>query len=210
MNLQSPLKLAVLATALLAPLAQAELIEADGFVTGDNLAVFDTVNGYTWLDLTVTDGLSINQVEAELDSTYAGWRLPTVAEVGALMESAFPTLDDVPTGSYDGMARTELQQFLDVFGTTHGSDFSYGTSRSGDGIETSGVWVSSSRTLYRIDTAGDGDTVSAARGVFLIKEGAPVLPPAADVSIPAGIGALGLGLLGLAGLRRRRTDDVAH
>ena len=73
----------LLASALVAGSAHADLVEYDWQNEGDGLVSYDTETGAVWLDLTVTQNMSINQMKDALvnDSTFSGWRLPTVAEM---------------------------------------------------------------------------------------------------------------------------------
>ena len=54
---------------------------------GPNTITRDTVTGLDWLDLTVTRGLSYEQVTAQMGpgGTYEGWRYATVAELDQLI-----------------------------------------------------------------------------------------------------------------------------
>lgn len=58
----------------------------DAFQQNDNLALRDKDTGLVWLDFGVNNGESINSVVSNLNSLYAGWRLPTEAEVINLWE----------------------------------------------------------------------------------------------------------------------------
>ena len=76
-------------------------IDADGFVAGDKKAIYETSTGLTWLDFGVTNNKSYNQVLAELDSTYLGWRLPTESEVKNLWNSTIDTETKPPSSDYN-------------------------------------------------------------------------------------------------------------
>ncbi len=67
------------------------IVEADAFTAGDNKAVLETATGLTWLDYGVNSDKSYNTVVSELNTVYAGWRLPTQAEVVNLWTSLFGT-----------------------------------------------------------------------------------------------------------------------
>ena len=66
----------------------AELVERDWNTEGDGLITLDTVSK-KWLDLTVTDEMSINSVSELLSTTYAGWDLATQSDIDELMEGYF-------------------------------------------------------------------------------------------------------------------------
>lgn len=61
-------------------------VDSDAFVIGDSMAVRDIDTDLVWLDFGVNHGQSFNNVMAELDTTYADWRLPTEQEVTELWD----------------------------------------------------------------------------------------------------------------------------
>lgn len=71
--------------------ANAALVSTDWKTAGDGKATLDTQTGIEWLDLSVTDGLTIGQVKSLLPTTYAGWRLPTPEEVFTMLSNATGT-----------------------------------------------------------------------------------------------------------------------
>lgn len=68
---------AVMCLGAYAHVAEASFIKTDWQVAGDRKAVLDSTTGIEWLNLTQTNGLSVNQVISQLDTTFKGWRLPT-------------------------------------------------------------------------------------------------------------------------------------
>lgn len=77
-------------TILLSSAASALPIQqADAFVAGDNKAALETSTGLVWLDFGITNNQTVTSVLEQLDSTYAGWRLPTQTEVINLWSSLF-------------------------------------------------------------------------------------------------------------------------
>ncbi len=78
--------LTVLAAGILvAPAAQAELLEVDLNTPGDALVTRDTDTGLDWLDLTESTNLSFDQVEGDVGGFISdGWRHATAAEVCGL------------------------------------------------------------------------------------------------------------------------------
>jgi hypothetical protein len=67
---------------LIASTAQAiPFTNADAFIDGDGQAICEIDTGLFWLDFGITNNKSFNDIQAELDTTYAGWRLPTEQEV---------------------------------------------------------------------------------------------------------------------------------
>jgi hypothetical protein len=87
-----------LATLLVSGISNASLVELDWKQNGDGLATYDSRTNQSWLDLSETSGKSVNDVESLIGGLYAGWRLPTRAEVAGLLESALPIAHQVPVG----------------------------------------------------------------------------------------------------------------
>jgi hypothetical protein len=85
------LKTTLIATVLLLSTAstQAAFVETDWNTTGDARATLHEETGLEWLDLSETNNMSINEVQALLDTTYSGWRLPTRSEVSIMMNDIF-------------------------------------------------------------------------------------------------------------------------
>lgn len=79
--------------ALFSGVANAGFIETDWKTQGDRLAILEQETGLEWLDLTQTKNKTFNQVMSELDTTYAGWRLPTVDELRRLMSNYFSSVN---------------------------------------------------------------------------------------------------------------------
>jgi hypothetical protein len=68
--------------------AKADLIQADAFAINDGLAVYDTVTGLTWLDLSVTRGMGYNDAK----QSFGGWTTANSSSVQDLLNEAFPDL----------------------------------------------------------------------------------------------------------------------
>ncbi len=122
-----------LATLLLSASTQAlPIVQADAFSAGDNKAALETSTGLVWMDFGVNSHRTFSDVVSSLDTDYAGWRLPTIAEVDHLWTSLFGHLAGwhrwspdfgmftlrennefgVPVSVYDDY----LNSILDVFG----------------------------------------------------------------------------------------------
>lgn len=100
--------------------ANAELISTDLSTFDDGLATLDTETGIEWLDLTQTDGMSITQVESLLDSTFAGWRLPTSAEATEMMNNHFLSIGQLGSTNITGTESADLfNEFQGFFGLTN-------------------------------------------------------------------------------------------
>lgn len=234
------LKNTLLATALLLSVttAQAALVETDWNNAGDGLATLDTDTGIEWLDLTQTLGLTINQTEGLLSSTFDGWRLPTRAEVTQMMVIALPSQAAwveasllQPNGSYqsltDPTVGSEVNNFIAFFGATYdwaSATGSVGMVKNDPGqafsVIHSGVQDRHSDGAKRLwsndDLVNDYDWYASSFGVYLVSDGGTTLSsqldpslnsnnanaPTTDVSSPALLGLIGLGLLGFASRRR--------
>lgn len=90
------LKVAAFLSAMLVPFtSQAGFIELDWKTEGDSLGFVQESTGIEWLSLTVTSGMSINEVlsETEEGGLYEGWRIASSSDVNTLMDEVFPTYD---------------------------------------------------------------------------------------------------------------------
>jgi hypothetical protein len=168
----------------------AGLINADYLITGDNLAVYDDESGLTWLDLSVTGNISIEQ-GAGYDSNF---RLATNSEVETLYLHAWPNLTDHTTNTR--LPRSELfTGWRDLFGAT-GDYNSYGLYKDEDDItRILGVsWYGSGYTLSPEDTV-DVDNLSyrLAAGVFLVQ-----------VPVPSTLAIFAFGMIALASRRFKK------
>lgn len=219
----------LLLSALVTASAQAEFVELDWQSAGDRLITHDTQSTLEWLDLSQTSNQSVAAVQAQLTTTFAGWRLPSRAEVNALFSHMFPDVAFDPVGfsTWPGneALMAQMAQFQQTFGITYGFSLSGGyqvnyshglyqndsqATLGGDPVLLSGVFlidgVAESSQIYDDQGGYDLNTQNAAYGVYLVRD-ATALPeepvePVIPVSAPLGFALLGLGLLGLAGWRR--------
>jgi hypothetical protein len=179
---------------------QAELVSTDWKNTGDGLATLDTATGIEWLDLTQTDGMSINQAEGltVVGSTFDGWRLPTRAEVTQMMVNAFPSQASLLQSSEGGWDKTsfttdnEADRFRMLFGETditHASgDVSYGRYKNNSGqAYISGVRDTRSDDNVFITSnfsvASDYNITDHRHGVYLVSDGGTTLDSQLDPTI---------------------------
>lgn len=194
--------LTLVAAALGAASAHAELIEQDLDNPGDGFVTLDSDTGKQWLDLTLTTNMSIGQVSALLDSQYAGWRLPAADEVRTLMRHAFPSYTFAATGktALHGVAEADVAAFGSYFGFTNGlqSTGIYLNDPAAPDGETALLLSTTTNHLSvynHLNLSDDVDYIhnSGTYGVWLVR----------DVPGPLGLGVLGLALAGVAGRRRR-------
>ncbi|MFQ3190897.1 MAG: hypothetical protein ACI936_002033, partial [Paraglaciecola sp.] len=223
---------AVSAIALASMSASAQLIPTDWKNTGDKLATLDESTGIEWLDLTQTDGMSIDTAEGLLSSRFEGWRLPTRSEVTQLMVNAFPSQASFVQGSGSkGFTNTttdnEADNFRLLFGTTAsdsnndstrglfknvpGGDYSVLMSGAYDRRDDNYVALNSNRNI-----TNDTSWSTSSYGVYLVSDGGTTQSSLNDpslnannanapssVPLPATAALLGLGLLGF-GARRKK------
>jgi hypothetical protein len=208
--------LLIAAGTLFSSVAHAELISTDWKVEGDGYSTLDTISGKEWLDLSLTSGMTYNQVASQLGEggEFEGWRLPTEDEVLTLLDNSILDKNLIDYGDYSRNASTVYSgEFAAAFGNF------IGINAEGDNnkVGFSGVY---SNLLYTYESRGEysKDTVvaylSLVAGVYLVSDGGMTLGSTTDpvisnyqgatnVNAPLAFGAIGLMLAG-AGLRGRK------
>lgn len=96
--------------------AQAAFVYTDWKAVGDKGAVLDTDSGIEWLRLNHVNKKSMAQVLSQLDTIYAGWRLPTNAEVSTMMSRMYNGIQ-MNINSYEGRTggyRTGANNFINL------------------------------------------------------------------------------------------------
>lgn len=171
--------------------------------TGDGLTVTDTINGNVWLDLSQTAGLTIQGFNDLANSTYAGWRLASSAEVLDMFQRLFPGLGLTATYTYiNPVSSTDYNTFTGLFGITQSGSTTYsmGLFMHDNMVTRSGFHSSTyARLTNFMGVSSDLTAGGPQDGVYLIQDNAG--SPVADVSL-AGAGLISL--LGFAGLARRK------
>lgn len=197
----------LLVIALMAGSAHAELVEYDWQAEDDGLVSYDTETGKVWLDLTVTQNMSINQMKDALvnDSTFSGWRLPTVAEMEELGSSLFAVIASTNGMVIAGGNTTDELAAHSIMGQNIG-DFTYGIYDNGG---ASMLFGSNARddVWFEYAWANNHDFSRAYEGVYLIADSTDVSVDEQKMnvtaaSVPAPIGLLGLFGAGLLVFRR--------
>jgi len=198
--------------------ANAEIVFSDLTSNGDNQAVLDTETGKEWLNLSNTDSVSFGSVLASIDTTYAGWRLPSKAEMITYFEHIVPSAN--PLVSNNQVSNEDRDRWNTFMGST-GNDFSLGWYLSAPGalhfvgIHQGNKFYSTGYVHnYYNSHVNSGDSNI---GVFLVSDGGltlsslnnpsinannPDSPFVQDVSAPISLGALSVVMFGL-GLRRK-------
>ena len=200
---------ALIAVSLFSATANAELVERDWNNEGDGLITLDTVSGKKWLDLTVTDGMSINSVSELLSTTYAGWDLATQSDIDELMEGYFERSLNPKTTGPAGQTNTTLREgWKSLFGTTGDSGKSYGLFVDDENkVSMAGVRNLSNYLYLGYRRSTDFDFSVASDGVFLVSTDHVTLTEKNNIqNADVPLYALGAPLLifGAMGLKRRR------
>ncbi|MFQ3188928.1 MAG: hypothetical protein ACI936_000048 [Paraglaciecola sp.] len=192
---------AVSTLALASMSASAQLIPTDWKNTGDKLATLDESTGIEWLDLTQTDGMSIDTAESLLSSRFEGWRLPTRSEVTQLMVNAFPSKASYMqgAGAWNWTNRTtdnEVDNFRLLFGTTHANttyDHTFGVFKNDPGGDYSVLYSGAydrasddSIKLYsNVNLATNTSYSTSTYGVYLVSDGGTTQSSLNDPSLNA-------------------------
>lgn len=192
---------------------QAELLSTNWLTEGDSKATLDTSSGLEWLDLTETDGLSINSVSNMLSTNYVGWRLPTATEVTELISNHFSN----SANSFSTIDELTLD-WANHFGYTSTIGQSYGVYSENGGIYMAGAYARTPSTgftkylrSYNIATSVASD------GVFLVSDGGVTISsiqnpelnnasaaPINQVPTPASLGLLALAMTGIVSRRKNK------
>jgi hypothetical protein len=167
-------------------------------------------------------------------STFDGWRLPSRAEVTQMMVNAFPSIASKVQGSgkfsvTNSTTLSESNEFQNVFGKKYASpyqwSFGFFKNDSGEGSSVLRSGAVNIRTSGSSPIQSNASTLesyadnSAYHGVYLVSDGGTTqssqLDPsinsnnvnyvAANVSAPALLSLMGLGLFGFAARRRSST-----
>lgn len=169
--------------------AQAAFIHTDWKSAGDKQATLDSDTGIEWLKLNNTNYKSMNEVKLLLSTTYAGWRLPTAAEVTQM----FSRLLGEPYGSADGTLSTKVVSTisgskkataLEFLGQTSPS-YAYGWFEKAPGASNTvaggGVWGNDFYSYWTYSTA----PARSSTGVFLVSDGGVTLSSIQNPSLNA-------------------------
>tara|TARA_Y100001956_G_scaffold23660_1_gene23399 strand:- start:2022 stop:2663 length:642 start_codon:yes stop_codon:yes gene_type:complete len=205
----------VVAGALFAGSANAELMEFDLESEGDGLVTLDTNSGLMWLDLTVTGGKSISQVKGMLaNGELEGWRLPTAQDVYDLALSTFSALDDTSgTYLYLPTAAEDVEQFS-LMGQNSGA-YTYGQYEiDGEGTYLLGAFPNKVTINYQLDryyNTQNNDSQDVNRiydGVFLVSTNYDMAISGSEIKnisdVPAPLAFASLALMGMLTGRRKQ------
>lgn len=218
------IKKTLLAASLLmmAGASQAELVHTD-FIEGDGMATVDNDTGITWLKFQMTKTYSLATAEAATAEGGAleGWRLATADEVKGLWANVVGETSEtstaspivyIPTEKF-GVELAELENFQEYLGGGYwgSTGYLYGSGYFWQDKDNSVMgkagFIAQGSAWGRIydpqfDYSYTSDVYS---GIYMVKdeEFGNLNGNAADVPI-SGVAMASLGLLGLAGMRRRK------
>lgn len=211
----------VLASMLCTSQAYAAFEKQDYLLEGDNQTLYDSTTNLWWLDLGVTDGMSVAQVTMQTGAggQFEGWRVASAAEVESLIRSIMPSLTfNQGQTAFDGVQyRPQALEWISLLGGVGDANMSnaYGFYRSEGGtLLMTGARTFGSTNAYIFDDYSmNGYTFMHAApgyGVFLVSGTAPIVgapevsePSPSDVPAPF-LGGLAMFGLALMGIRRKR------
>jgi len=224
MNLFKSLLGVACATMLTFGQAHAEFVHQDYASSGDNLVTYQTETNLQWLSLTVTSGMTIEEVLAQTvaGGRFDGWRLATDREVESLLSAMYPSksfTDDVVNQRHTTTAtRTEADMWINWFGGVAPDLPGWPSTIDPTGWPLLGKYLreGTEQLLYTGVSKGgpslivfddyDGSkmpyyTPLAFSGVFMVKkEDAGMV----EVDAPLAAGVLGFASVLFAGFRRRK------
>ncbi len=190
--------------------ASAALIDADWMSSNDNLITTDTVSKLSWLDITVTAGLSRDEVLTQMETggSFYGFRYATSTEVidlwGQYGITLFQDIQTVTSGFLDPKIITASQQLGNLYGQAVSSS-DYGTigfiAIDPDSPSTTTGWTGAYRQNGNSYYEGPTNTslLSVGSKPWL---GSYVVT---TVPVPAAFWLFASGLLGLIGIARKKS-----
>jgi hypothetical protein len=207
--------------------AQAALVESDWKNAGDEQVVLDTDTGIEWLKLNNTTNMSYNDVLASTSnaSTLDGWRLPNPDEIDTLMTNMV-LLTDVARDTQFSNKQYAVNIWSGHMGLTYsdrGDQYSLGLSKNENGeLATTGSVSNNLRLIQNqlvAPSTWSDELAPTGYGWLLVSDGGVTLSsqldpsinannannanaPTANVSAPALLGLMSLGLFGFAARRR--------
>jgi hypothetical protein len=190
--------------------ANAVLVSQDWQNANDKLITFDTETNLEWLDLTLTNGFSVNA--ALSDSRFNDFRVATFSEVNFLF-----TNFGINLCQYCSNDPNLVAQIIDLIGTT----FYFPFSQIGENKGFAGLYLEGSSyddvfvrapsqvqyTLAVMDDANlDANFSGWPNGVFLVRDAVAVPVPSVPVPEIPSMWLLCVGLVSLIGILRKTNN----
>lgn len=219
------LKKTLLAATLLAATgaAQAELVHGD-FYSGDQMVTVDTETSLAWMKFDLTHPYSINSIEALLaqGKEFEGWSVANYSQVSNLWDGFFD-IATKPTNGYGvnfigpeyGVEIAEFRKFIEFMGGLDNNDTGFKSAmgtfwqdQSGGVMGLAGLFADEyGYGNYLSPEVEHSGEVPTSAGVYLVKDSSLLSLKGNhalnDVPV-SGVAFASLGLLGLAGMRRRK------
>jgi hypothetical protein len=185
---------------------QAALIEQDWSAINDAAITYDSTTGLEWLDVTVTAGLSYNDVAAELGvgGAYEGFSFASSQQVAGLFSAV--GLGEIPNVPEFLGGGEQIQTLLGYWGVTWylgtGERTEFLTSNTtgllaGEHFTGRVFWLEVGDTGVTAEyLARDDDYSNFTIGSALVRAASPV-------PVPAAVWLFGSGLMGLIGFSRK-------
>ena len=186
-------------------LANAELMNLNYIGGNDQQITLDTGTGIEWLKLTVTKGMSINDVQSKLGAgeQFEGWQIPTYSQVMTFVENGLPNAAYIEGGSVSltdsNSSMSVINEVSDFAGYIGKTDYyspqsvfkAYGYHLSEDGESAKYTridnYTSSTYSYKKVMRVGYGSATknrsSTQYGVYLISYGGASLASINNPSI---------------------------
>jgi len=193
------------AALVLSTSANAALIALDDSIHGIDSLTFDDVSGLTWLDVSITAGMTYNQVFGELGSggQFEGYRYATGAEVEQLLTSSGVNVDSMWTVENFAPINDLVQNYLGHTGDSFTSDASAVFSEAGENGGHKRVFIRTQDFMGKgfasLTSGTQYDNANEGEGHMLV-----VSESISTVPVPAAVWLFGSGLIGLVGFARRK------
>jgi len=206
LSLKKGIKSIILLVALTTS-AHAALIQHDWETVNDTALTYDTTTGLEWLDITVTAGLSYNEVAAELGTggAYEGFSFASKQQVLNLLTAV--DLQEIPNVPEYLGGEDQIQTLLSSWGVTWnlgtGERTEFLTSNT-EGLASGEHWTGRMFWLAVGDTGVTAEYLARDDNYSNLTIGSALVRAASPVPVPAAVWLFGSGLIVLFGITRRK------
>jgi len=194
----------------------AAIISTDWQTADDDLITQDTASGLEWLDLTVTAGMSFNDVSAQFGSggNYDGWRYATRAEVAGLWDSfggdgVYTGWSSGNNGLFDVVSSYVGDLYCESAGCTTGSGVSSWLTGDTNPQYSGLVYRAQSGDFLSNPLNSTQDNFDIESGLYrmdigTVSVGSALVREVSPVPVPAAVWLFGSGLISLVGFARHK------